>query len=568
MSQILRASQYFLPTLRENPAEAEAPSHRLSLRAGLIRSVGSGLYTLMPAGLRAYRKIENIIREEMDGIGAQEMLMPLLTPAELWQATGRYDLPELFRLADRHDRPFVLAMTHEETVTHHAREIKSYRELPQIWYHFGLKERDEPRPRAGLLRVREFIMKDSYTFDRDQAGLEAAYAAHAGAYRRIFDRCGLEYYEVESDVGLMGGTGAHEYMAPCASGENDMALCENGDYAASVDVATSHPSSPTLPASRAAPEEVKTPGATTIDALASMLDIDRRATSKAMPVVGPDGEVVLALIRGDHRLHDLKLQTALGGEFRPAHDEEIREVFGAGGGSLGPIGIDVKIIADEALRTGQFVAGANRNGFHLWGVEAGRDYQPALVADIREAEPGDICTHCGGSLRIEPAIEVGNIFKLGTRYSKALGATFLDESGTERPIVMGSYGIGPARTMAAIIEQHHDDDGITWPKSVAPVDVQVIVLGAAGQEVIDLGESIADEVGAAGFDVLLDDRERRPGEKFADADMLGAPIRITVGKKSLADGAIDLRRRATGEETRVAADTAAEAVSGLWAAVK
>jgi prolyl-tRNA synthetase len=568
MAQILRASQYFLPTLRENPAEAEAPSHRLSLRAGLIRSVGSGLYTLMPAGLRAYRKIENIIREEMDGIGAQEMLMPLLTPAELWQATGRYDLPELFRLSDRNDRPFVLAMTHEETVTHHAREINSYRQLPQTWYHFGLKERDEPRPRAGLLRVREFTMKDSYTFDRDQAGLDEAYATHAGAYRRIFDRCGLEYYEVESDVGLMGGTGAHEYMAPCASGENDMALCENGDYAANVDVATSISTSPTFPTSRTAPEEVETPGATTIDALASMLDIDARATSKAMPVVGPGDEVVLALIRGDHRLHQLKLQNALGGGFRPARDEEIREVFGADGGSLGPIGIDVKIIVDEALRTGQFVAGANRNGFHLWGVEAGRDYQPALVADIREAESGDICTHCGGSLRIEPAIEVGNIFKLGTRYSEALGATFLDESGTERPIVMGSYGIGPARTMAAVIEQHHDDNGITWPKAVAPVDVHVIVLGAAGQEVIDMGESVADDLHATGFAVLLDDRDQRPGAKFADADILGAPIRITVGKKSLADESIDLRGRATGEETRVPAANAADEVSMLWAAVK
>ncbi len=564
MAQLLRGSQYFLPTLRENPAEAEAPSHRLSLRAGLIRAVGSGLYTLMPAGLRAYRKIENIIREEMDAIGAQELLMPLLTPAELWQATGRYDLPELFRLADRNDRPFVLAMTHEETVTHHAREIKSYRQLPQVWYHFGLKERDEPRPRAGLLRVREFIMKDSYTFDRDEAGLDAAYSAHAGAYRRIFERCGLEFYEVESDVGLMGGTGAHEYMAPCPSGENDIVLCANGDYAASVEVARSTPRRATLPDTRTAPEEVATPGVGTIEALASLLGIDPSATSKALPVVGADDELVLALVRGDHRVHELKLQNVLGGEFRPATADEIRTAFGADGGSLGPVGIDVQIVADEALREGQYVAGANRNGVHLWGVEAGRDYQPAQFADLRETDAGDTCTQCGGSLRIESAIEVGNIFKLGTRYSEALGASYLDESGTERPIVMGSYGIGPARTMAAVIEQHHDDDGIVWPKAVAPVDVHVVVLGAAGQEVIDIGERVATDVRDAGFSVLLDDRDQRAGEKFADADMLGAPIRITVGKKSLGDDAVDLKPRSSDEESRVAVDTVSREVANLW----
>lgn len=568
MAQLLRASQYFLPTLRENPAEAEAPSHRLSLRAGLIRAVGSGLYTLMPAGLRAYRKIENIIREEMDAIGAQEMLMPLLTPAELWQATGRYDLPELFRLGDRNDRPFVLAMTHEETVTHHAREINSYRQLPQIWYHFGLKERDEPRPRAGLLRVREFIMKDSYTFDRDEAGLDEAYWAHAGAYRRIFERCGLEFYEVESDVGLMGGTGAHEYMAPCPSGENDVVLCENGDYAASIDVATSRPQQASFPANHDAPVEVDTPGVGTIEELATLLEIDPHATSKAMPVVGPEDELVLALLRGDHQLHELKLEKALGGGFRPARADEIREAFGADGGSLGPVGANMKIVVDEALRNGQYVAGANRNGVHLWGVEAGRDYQASMFADLREVEDGDACIHCGASLRIEPAIEVGNIFKLGTRYSEALGASYLDESGKERPIVMGSYGIGPARTMAAIIEQHNDADGITWPKAVAPVDVHVVVLGAGGEEVVDMGERVAGDLHAADFAVLLDDRDQRAGEKFADADMLGAPIRITIGKKSLADGAIDVKARRSGDESRVGIDDAVREVKQLWALVE
>ena len=565
MGELLRASQFFLPTLREDPAEAEAPSHRLSLRAGLVRPVGSGLYTLMPAGLRGYRKIEQIIREEMNAIGGQEMLMPLLTPAELWQKTGRYGVPELFHVKDRNDRPFVLAMTHEETVTHHAREISSYRQLPQIWYHFGLKERDEPRPRAGLLRVREFIMKDSYTLDRDEEGLDTAYWAHAGAYRRIFERCGLQYYEVESDVGLMGGSGAHEYMAPCPAGENDIALCENGDYSASVEVASSHPQPPTFPAERRAPEEVETPGADTIESLAGFLEIDPRATSKAMPVVGPDEKLVLALVRGDHRLHELKLQKALGGEFRPAHAEEIRQTFGADGGSLGPVGLDVPIVVDVSLQQGQYVAGANRNGFHLWGVEAGRDYEPALVADIREVGAGDTCTVCGGSLRVEPAIEVGNIFKLGTRYSEALGATYLDESGKERPIVMGSYGIGPARTMAAVIEQHHDDDGITWPRNVAPFDVQVVMLAAAGEEVVKMGERVASDLADAGHAVLLDDRDQRPGEKFADADMLGAPIRVTVGKKSLEDGAVDVRVRAGGEDARIALADAPGQVAAHWA---
>lgn len=564
MGELLRASQFFLPTLREDPAEAEAPSHRLSLRAGLVRAVGSGLYTLMPAGLRSYRKVEEVIREEMNAIGGQEMLMPLLTPAELWQKTGRYGLSELFRLNDRHERPFVLAMTHEETVTHHAREISSYRQLPQIWYHFALKERDEPRPRAGLLRVREFIMKDSYTLDRDEEGLDTAYWAHAGAYRRIFERCGLRFYEVESDVGLMGGTAAHEYMAPCPSGENDIVLCEQGDYAANVEVAVSLAQQASFPGKRDTPEQVDTPGADTIEALAAMLEIDSRATSKAMPVVGPDEKLVLALVRGDHRLHELKLQKALGGEFRPAHADEIREAFGADGGSLGPVGVDLPIIADSVLTEGQYVAGANRNGVHLWGVEAGRDYEPALVADIREVEAGDTCTLCGGSLRVEPAIEVGNIFKLGTRYSEALGATYLDESGKERPIVMGSYGIGPARTMAAVIEQHHDDDGIVWPKTVAPVDVQVVMLGAAGEEVVELGERVASDLAEAGHAVLLDDRDQRPGEKFADADMLGAPIRVTVGKKSLEDGAVDVRARAGGGDTRVDAADTPSRVASLW----
>ena len=564
MAELVRASQLYLPTLREDPAEAEAISHRLLLRAGMIRRVGAGLYTLMPVGWRVYRRVEQIIREEMNAIGGQEMLMPLLTPAELWQKTGRYDLPELFRLGDRNDRPYVLALTHEETVTHHATELSSYRQLPQIWYHFGLKERDEPRPRAGLLRVREFIMKDSYSFDRDEDGLDASYTAHAGAYRRIFDRCGLDYYEVESDVGLMGGTGAHEYMAPCDAGENHMVLCASCDYAANVDVAVSVPTEPDFPETKQEPEEIETPGVETIDALAELLGIDSRATSKAMPVIGPDAKLVLGLVRGDHRLHELKMQKALGGEFRPAHADEIREAFGAEGGSLGPVGVDVEVVVDEALREGQFVAGANRTGYHLLGVQAARDYRPSRFLDLREVEPGDTCVRCGGALRVEPAIEVGNIFKLGTRYSEPLGARYLDEDGTERPIVMGSYGIGPARTMAAIIEQRHDDDGIIWPRTATPFDVHVVSLTAAGPDVVAIADDVAGSLEGAGYAVLIDDRDLRPGEKFADADLLGCPIRVTVGKKSLDDGAVDVRSRATGEEERAPAGAVAEAVGARW----
>ena len=452
----------------------------------------------------------------------------------------------MYKLRDRSDRPFVLALSHEETFALHAGELRSYRELPQIWYHFGTKDRDEPRPRGGLLRVREFIMKDSYSLDRDEEGLDASFWKHAAAYRRIFERCGLEFYEVESDVGVMGGSLSIEFQAPGDAGEDDIVLCERCDYKANVQVARSVPSQPEGYDRRAAPEEVETPGATTIEALADYLGIDPRTTSKAMPVVA-DGEVVLALVRGDHRLNEFKLTQALGREFRPAHAEEIREAFGADGGSLGPVGASVRVIADETLRQGAYVAGANRNGWHLLGVEAGRDYTPERFADLRVAEPGDACPQCGGRLRVEPAIEVGNIFKLGTKYAAALGASYLDESGVEHPIVMGSYGIGPARTMAAIVEQHHDEHGIAWPRSVAPYGVHIVALPGLEEQ----AGALADRLEAQGHDVLLDDRDARAGEKFADADLIGCPVRVTVGRKTLEDGAVDVRERATGEESRV-----------------
>jgi prolyl-tRNA synthetase len=550
---IARASQLFLPTLRDAPADAEAVSHKLLARGGFIRQVSAGLWTFMPIGWRVQRKIEQIIREEMDAIGGQEMLMPVLTPAELWEATGRLAIPEIFHLKDRTGRDFILPLTHEETVTFHAREIQSYRDLPQLWYHFQTKDRDEPRPRGGLLRVREFIMKDGYSFDRDEDGVRASFEANREAYKRIFERCSLETYDVQAESGIMGGKFSIDFLAPSGSGENTLVRCENGDYAGDLEVAEAIPASAVLPGLLAAPEEIETPGVTTIEGLAELLGIDQSATSKAMPVVKPDGTLVLALVRGDDRLSETKLYDALPGASRPATDQEIRDAFGAAGGSLGPIGFSGEVIADETLREGQFVAGANRDGWHLRGVEAGRDYQPRF-ADLREPREGDRCPVCGGALIFQTAIEVGHIFNFGSFYSEPLGATFLDEDGQEKPLLGGSYGIGPGRVMAAIVEQHHDEEGICWPASVAPYGVHVVSLAAGNAEVAELAEKVAAELDAAGHDVLLDDRDLRAGEKFADADLIGIPTRITVGKKTLEDDAVDVRNRATGEDRRVAVD--------------
>jgi prolyl-tRNA synthetase len=552
---IARASQLFLPTLRDAPAEAEAVSHKLLVRGGFIRQVAAGLWTFTPLGWRVHRKIEQIIREELDAIGAQEWFAPVLTPIELWEATGRASIPEIFHLHDRVGRRFVLPLTHEETFAFHAREIQSYKELPQAWYHFQTKDRDEPRPRSGLIRVREFIMKDSYSFDRDAAGLDESFRKHGEAYNKIFERCGLEFYEVAAESGIMGGSGSMDFLAPSGTGENTLVTCENGDFAADIEVARTVPREPTFPESLGGPQEVDTPGATTIEALAQLLEIDPAATAKAMPVVKGDGTLVLALVRGDDRLEDIKLLAALGSDFRPATDEEIRQAFGADPGSIGPIGFDGEIVADETLRDGQFVAGANRNGVHLRGVAAGRDYSPRF-ADLRSSREGDVCPVCGGSLRFETAIEIGHIFKLDTRYSEPLGAAFLDEDGSEKPLVMGSYGIGPGRVMAAIVEQQHDEDGIAWPRSIAPYDVHVVALAGVESQ----AEEAAAALHGAGFDVLLDDRDARPGEKFADADLIGVPTRVTVGKKTLDDGAVDVRDRKTGSEQRVPVDQLGEAL--------
>jgi prolyl-tRNA synthetase len=563
-----RRSTYFLPTVKEPPADAEAISHVLMVRAGLARQLGAGMWTFLPAGWRVHRRIEQILREEIDAIGGLEMLMPVLQPAELWRRTGRIDIPELFRLKDRNDRPLVLALTHEESLGYHAsRDIRSYRDLPLILYHIQIKERDEARPRAGVLRTREFIMKDSYSLDRDEEGLDRSYQLHIEAYDRIFDRCGLRWYRVESDVGMMGGLGAHEYMAPCAAGENAVALSDAG-YAANVEVARGTPPAASFSEGMEKPELVDTPRARTIDEVSSLLGVDPATLLKALPVVleGADASdesgLRLALVRGDDRLNEIKLQKVLGSPFRPATEEEIRRAFGAEPGFIGPVGAGVTVVADESLKLGTYVAGANEDGKHLLGVEPERDFD-ARFEDIRLVAEGDLCP-AGATIRIEPAIEVGNIFKLGTRYSEPLGATFLDEDGRERPIVMGSYGIGPARIAAAAIEQGADEHGISWPKAIAPFDVHLVGLGKAGSAEDNLAEGLYRDLAATGFDVLYDDRNVSAGEKLVEAELLGCPVRLVAGRRSLESGELEVQVRRGLQARSVPLQDATTALRDLW----
>jgi prolyl-tRNA synthetase len=565
---VTRLSGYFLPTVKEAPADAEAVSHKLLVRAGLVRQLGAGMWSFLPAGWRTHRRVEQVIREELDAIGAQETLLPVLQPAELWRRTGRFDIEELFKLRDRRGAELALAMTHEEALTYHVgREVRSYRDLPLILYHFQVKERDEPRPRAGLLRTREFVMKDSYSFDRDEDGLARSYDLHIGAYDRILDRCGLGWYRVESDVGMMGGLGAHEYMAPCAAGENEVALSDAG-YAANVEVASADPQPVEgLPDPLPEPVPVDTPGATTIEAVSALLEVPPGALIKAMPMIAEDRGPVLCLLRGDHRLNEIKLQNALGTAVRPAQEEEVERDFGAPPGFIGPVGARAPLIADEALRglTG-LVAGGNMPETHLRGVEPGRDFEPEW-ADIRRVEPGDRCPG-GAELRIEPAIEVGNIFKLGTRYSEPLEASYLDESGHERLVWMGSYGLGPARVMAAAVEQYADEHGISWPRAIAPFDVELVGLGKDGDPAREAADRLYADLSEDGLQVLYDDREdASAGEKFADAELLGCPLRVTVGRRGVEAGEVEVQVRRGREKSAVALEGAVEELSERWRAL-
>jgi prolyl-tRNA synthetase len=549
----MRLTRSLVPTLREAPAEAEALSHRLMLRAGLVRQLGAGIYVYLPLGQRVLDKITTIIRQEMNAIGGQELTMPVLHPADLWRQSGRWEAigEEMFRLKDRHGRDMCLGMTHEEVVAWlAAREIRSYRNLPQIWYQIQTKERDEARPRSGVLRTREFLMKDSYTLDPDEAALERSYAAHEGAYRRIFDRCGLRYHVVQSDPGMMGGLGSHEFMAPSAAGEDEVALCGQCGYAANVELAQATPATPAFPEWDR--QEVPTPNARTIAEVSALLGIDPRLTIKSLLYVTSAGPA-LALVRGDHTLHERKLARALDKEFRPAHPDEVAQHLGAPPGSVGPLGTRVPVFADEALRVGCYVVGANREGYHVRGVVPGRDFTCRFV-DLHTVVAGEACSRCGAPLVVERVIEIGNIFKLGTRYSIPLGAVYLDESGVERPIVMGSYGIGPARIAASAVEQLADDAGIVWPWSIAPFHVHIVLVSSRDAGQVSAAEELYAECWQRGLEALLDDRDERPGVKFNDADLIGIPVRVTVGNALTKDGMIEVRTRRDRQQTRVPRD--------------
>ncbi len=549
-----RLSNYLLPTLRDDPTDAESISHRLSLRAGLVRQLGAGLWTWLPAGYRVVKRVESIIREEIDALGAQELLMPVLQPAEQWKQTGRYDIDELLKLDDRKGSPHVLAMTGEEALTHHvSREVRSYRDLPLLLYQVQTKERDEPRPRAGVLRTREFTMKDAYSFDRDAGGLDSSYELFRAAYARIFDRCELRWYEVESDVGMMGGSGAHEYMAPCAAGENEVALAPG--YAANVEVAAAEPKPVELPPALDEPREVPTPAITTVREVSESLGVVAGALLKAVPVVVEDRGMVMVLLRGDHRLNEIKLGNALGAPFRQATAEEIGAEIGPAG-FIGPVGAKVDVIKDAAITGEGYVCGANAPDVHLIGVAPGRDFG-FTEFDVRSVEAGDTAPG-GGKIEIEAAIEIGNIFKLGTRYSEPLGATYLDEGGKEQTIVMGSYGIGPARIVAASIEQRADERGIVWPPSLAPWDLELVSLGRNGDETELAAERIYGQLTAAGLSVLFDERDAGAGEKLTDAELIGLPLRLVAGKRALAAGEVEAQVRATGEDHRVSLDEVVE----------
>jgi prolyl-tRNA synthetase len=556
----MRYSRLFIPTLKEAPSEAEAVSHKLMVRAGFVRQLAAGLYIYLPLGMRVMAKINQIIREEMNAIGGQEVTMPVLNPAEVWQQTGRWDAigDEMFRLKDRGGRDMCLAMTHEETMTWLAtHDLRSYRELPQIWYQIQTKLRDEARPKSGVLRTREFTMKDSYSFDRDEEGLDKSYELHLDAYRKIYTRCGIKFYVVQSDTGMMGGSMAHEFMAPSAAGEDDVALCDSCGYAANVELALSVPRAPKF--SDWQYEEVATPGKRTIEEVTGFLKLTPDLFIKSILVMSEKGPV-LAMVRGDQTLHEKKLAKLIG-PHRPAQKEEVKEILGVPAGFIGPMGHKVRKIADPILKEGVYVAGANKEGHHVKGVSAGKHFADAEFADIHVAAAGDACARCGRPLRIERVIEVGNIFKLGTKYSVPLKANYLDEGGAEKPIVMGSYGIGPARIAAAAVEQGNDENGIIWPVAVAPFQITVLPVNVKDVKSMDVAEEIYAALEEKGFEVLLDDRDERAGIKFKDADLIGIPYRIIIGEKNLKEGLVEVKGRKTGQVEKVKIEEAVEEIA-------
>lgn len=553
----MRFSSMFIPTLRQAPSEVEAVSHKMMLRAGYVRQLAAGLYIFLPLGWRVLDRINDILKEEMEAIGAQEISMPILHPAEVWQKTGRwYEIKEeMFRLKDRGGRDMCLGMTHEEIMTWlAASEIRSYRGLPQIWYQIQTKLRDEARPKSGVLRTREFIMKDSYSFDRDESGLKESYRLHAEAYHRIFQRCGLKFHQVQSDPGMMGGGEAHEFMAPSEAGEDEVALCDKCGYAANVEIARGI--SPPARVEDWPFEDVHTPEKRTVQEVSSYLGIGPEYFIKSLLLMASKGPV-LVLIRGEQELHEKKVQKLIG-PFRTALKEEVIDILGVEAGFIGPVGHKIEIIADFDIKDGLYVSGANRKDFHTKGIRPGIHFE-AQWHDIHLAKEGDGCAECGGPIRIERCIEIGNIFQLGTKYSVPLKAFYLDEDGSEKPIIMGSYGIGPARIAAAAIEQGHDADGIVWPESIAPFDLEIIPLNMKHEETVQMAESLYKRLRES-FDVLLDDRDERAGVKFKDADLIGIPRHLVIGERNLKDGLVELKDRRTRSSIKIAPEKAEETI--------
>ncbi len=562
----MRFSKIFIPTLREAPAEAEAVSHILMLRAGYIRQLAAGLYIYLPLGWRVIKKINKIIREEIDAIGAQEISMPALHPAEIWQKTGRWSdiKDEMFRLKDRGRRDMCLGMTHEEIITWLASmEIRSYRELPQVWYQIETKFRDEARPKSGILRTREFIMKDSYSFDRDDTRLEDNYQRHADAYHRIFKRCGLKFYQVQSDPGMMGGATAHEFMAPSPAGEDTIVICEKCGYSANTELARSIPLAQPLTADEKCweLEDVSTPDKRTVEDVSEFLGVSPLFFIKSLVLIGREGPF-LALVRGDQELHEGKLLKIVG-DFRAAERGEVKDIMGVEAGFIGPHNNKLRKIADISLREGIYISGANKEGLHTKGIKPSVHFE-AEWHDIHVAKEGDKCPECRADIRIEKAIEVGNIFKLGTKYSIPLKAVYLDERGREVPLVMGSYGIGPARIAAAAIEQNHDRYGIIWPQNVAPFDVEIVPLSMEESDVLNTAETLYKGLQHKGIEVLMDDRDARAGVKFKDADLIGIPWQIVIGKKTLKGGFVELKSRKTMETENISPLEAIEKINSYY----
>jgi prolyl-tRNA synthetase len=568
----MRWSQFFIPTLREDPADAEVVSHRLLLRAGYIRQLGAGIYSFLPLGWRVAQRAMKIVREEMDAIGGQEFFLPALHPADIWKESGRWQVmgETMFRLKDRKGADLCLGFTHEEIFTTIVRhEIRSYKQLPQMWYQIQTKFRDEERPKSGLMRLRQFIMKDAYTFDVDRAGLDVAFEKQREAYKKIFGRCGLKFHIVEASSGAMGGTESNEFMARTNAGEDFIAVCEACGYAGNLEKATSRIPSVEDEAGPDSPEEFPTPGVRTIEDLTTFpggASAERQI--KTLVYVATDGATqeqyaVLALLRGDHQLHEVKLADSLGASaVRPAHPEEIRDLLGASAGSLGGVGArergakqKARIVADSSLKGRRnMTTGANKDDHHLRGVDIERDIKPDSWADLRTVQKGEACPACEtGTLDIFKAMEIGHIFKLGTKYSDTMGAKVLNAEGKEVPIVMGSYGIGVERIMSAAVEQSHDSDGIVWPRRIAPFDVIVTVTNIKQDDIRGAGERLYEELRRAGLEVLLDDRDERAGVKFKDADLIGVPFRVTVGKK-VSEGRVELFDRASKQSEDVGLD--------------